>query len=176
MALQVLGLTQSLLDPHVVRHAFAPHTNGVQDDCVPGWQAPAPLHWGADVNVDPVHVAAPHVVPAAYSRQAPAPSHVPSVPQVAAPWSAHWLRGSCPAATSVHVPMAPAMAHDRHVPVHELVQQTPCWHRPDWHSVPAPHVTPGSFFEHTPLLQTLPAAQWASVVQVMRHVPFVSQA
>lgn len=50
--------------------------------------------------------------------------------------------------------MLPAIAHDRQVPVQELVQQTPCWHRPDWQSVPAVHTAPGSFFEHTPLLQT----------------------
>jgi hypothetical protein len=59
-----------------------------------------------------------------------------------------------PAGASVHVPIAPGSAHERHVPVHELLQHTPCWHCPDWHSVPAPHVAPLSFFEQTPLLQT----------------------
>jgi hypothetical protein len=140
---------------HDVKHAVVPlHWNGVQDDCVPATHVPEPLHWGADVNVEPAQVAAPHAVPAAYLRHAPAPSHVPSSPQVAAVPSVHWLCGSCPAATSEHVPMLPASAHDRHVPVHELVQQTPCWHSPVWHSVPAPHATPSSFFEQMPLLQT----------------------
>jgi hypothetical protein len=46
------------------------------------------------------------------------------------------------------------MAHDRQVPVHELAQHTPCWHWPDWHSLPPPQTAPLSFFEHTPLLQT----------------------
>lgn len=50
--------------------------------------------------------------------------------------------------------MLPAIAHERHVPVQELVQQTPCWQRPVWHSVPAPQVAPFTFFEHTPPLQT----------------------
>jgi hypothetical protein len=126
----------------------------VHDDCVPAWQTPEPLHLGADVNVEPAHVVAPHVVPAAYRRHAPAASHIPSVPQLLAPWSAHWFSGSVFTVASVHVPIVPDSAHERHVPVHELPQHTPCWHWPDWHSVPAPHVVPFSFFEQTPLLQT----------------------
>jgi hypothetical protein len=45
----------------------APHTNGVQVDCVPGWQTPEPLHSGADVTVEPGvgQVGAPQIVPAA---------------------------------------------------------------------------------------------------------------
>jgi hypothetical protein len=54
----------------------------------------------------------------------------------------------------VHVPAVPASAHERQSPVHELAQQTPCWHWPDWHSVPAPHGVESSFFEQTPVLQT----------------------
>jgi hypothetical protein len=53
------------------------------------WQVPVPLHDRADVSVDPVQLAVAHVVPAAYRRQAPAPSHVPSRPHVDAPWSPH---------------------------------------------------------------------------------------
>ena len=61
----VLGLTQSALDVHLARHAPVPHTNGVQGDCVPGWQTPEPLHSGADVKIEPEHIVEPHVVPAA---------------------------------------------------------------------------------------------------------------
>jgi hypothetical protein len=134
------------------------------------------LHVGSDVNVEPEHVVPPHFVPAAYRRQAPAPSQVPSVPQLVAIWSAHWFSGSWPAATSVHVPIEAAMAHERQVPVHELLQQTPCAHWPDWHSLPAAHVAPLSFFEQTPLLQTYPAAQSPTAVQPVRHFPFVLHA
>jgi hypothetical protein len=59
-----------------------------------------------------------------------------------------------PKAATVHVPAVAANAHERQSPVHELAQQTPCWHCPDWHSVPAPHGAALSFFEQTPLLQT----------------------
>lgn len=79
---------------------------------------------------------------------------MPSVPQLVAPASAHWLSGSVVGAASVQVPTVPGSAHERQVPVHELAQQTPCWHCPDWHSVPAVHTAALSFFEQTPLLQT----------------------
>jgi hypothetical protein len=68
LPMQVFGLTQSLLDAHVARHApLAPHMNGVQLDCVPAWQTPAPLHSGGDVKVEPGigQVVPPQVVPAA---------------------------------------------------------------------------------------------------------------
>jgi len=42
--------------------------------------------------------------------------------------------------------------------------------------VPAPHGAALSFFEQTPLLQTKPAAQSLTSVQVVRQVLFVSQA
>ena len=73
------------------------------------------------------------------------------------------------------MPAVPVSAHERHVPVHELAQHTPCWHWPDWHSVPAPHGAALSFFEQTPLLQTKPAAQSLAIAQVVRQVSFVPQ-
>jgi hypothetical protein len=174
--LQVFGLTHCVFIVHAVRQAAAPHWKGVHDDCVPAVHTPAPLHWAAEVNVEPEHVAAPHMVPAAYLRQAPAPSQVPSSPQVAPPASVHWFSGSWPAVTSEHVPRLPASAHDRQVPVHELVQQTPCWQMPVPHSAPAVQAAPSSFFEQTPLLQTYPAAQSPAAVHEVRHVPFVLHA
>jgi hypothetical protein len=50
---------------------------------------PAPLQVRAGVNVEPLQVAPAQDVPAAYTRQAPLPLQNPSVPQVAAPASAH---------------------------------------------------------------------------------------
>ena len=56
------------------------------------------------------------------------------------------------------------------------LQQTPCWQRPDAHSVPPAQVAPSGFFVHWPALQTLGAMQSLSVAQVVRQVPVVSQA
>ena len=61
---------------------------------VAAWQVPVPLHDRADVSVDPVQLADAQVVPAAYRRQPPVPSQVPSVPQLGAPLSVHWFWGS----------------------------------------------------------------------------------
>jgi hypothetical protein len=79
---------------------------------MPGWHVPVPLHVPAWVYVPAAQVAAAHVVPAAYFSHAPAPLHAPSVPQLVAPWSAHWFSGSCPAGTFEHVPSLPGTAHD----------------------------------------------------------------
>jgi hypothetical protein len=73
---------------HDVRQAaFVPQTYGLQLVGVAATQAPVPLHACAGVKTTPAHVAAAQVVPAAYSRHAPAPSHIPSVPQPMAPLS-----------------------------------------------------------------------------------------
>ncbi len=63
---------------------------------------------------------------------------MPLVPHVDAAAVAHWVvgLGACPAMTGLHVPALPATAHDMHVPVQAVAQQTPCWHRLDEHSEP----------------------------------------
>jgi len=91
---QMLGARQSPFTVHVVRHAPVPQTYGVQLDEVAAWQVPVPLQVRTEVSVEPVHVATAQFVPAAYSRQPPPPLQVPSLPQVAAPASGHWLSGS----------------------------------------------------------------------------------
>jgi len=56
----------------------------------------------------------------------PAPSHVPSVPQLAAPWSAQAPCGSAiPAGTGAHRPGDPATLQARQGPHASLSQQTP---------------------------------------------------
>jgi hypothetical protein len=92
--MQVNGATQSLLAVHVVRQAPAPQAYGLHIDVVAAWQAPVPLHARALVSVEPVHIALPHDVPSAYSRQPPVPLHDPSVPQVDMSLVAHWFNGS----------------------------------------------------------------------------------
>ena len=92
------------------------------------------------------------------------------MPQVGAPLSSHWFSGSPPTGTNVHVPAVPESAQDRQVPVQLELQHTPCWHRPDAHSVPPVHVVPSGFFVHWPALQMLGAMQSALVEQVVRQV------
>ena len=67
----------------------------------------------------------------------PAPLHDPSVPQVAAPESAHWFSGSVLAGMAVQTPRVPSSAHDMQMPVQAPAQQTPCWQEPEAHSAPA---------------------------------------
>ena len=134
-----------------------------------------PLQVRAGEYVDPVQDWVAQTVPLAYSRQPPAPSQVPSVPQLDAPLSAHWLKGSVPTAAKVQVPAVPESAHDRQVPVQLELQQTPCWQRPEAHSIPPPHAVPSGFFVHWPALQMLGAAQSALAVQVVRQVLPVPQ-
>jgi len=167
--LQTLGDAQSALVVQVVRQAPVPHAKGAQLEDVAVWQVPVPLHVRADVTVDPVQVAAAHCVPAPYRRHAPLPLHMPSVLQLAAPRSAHWFSGSAPAATLVHTPTVPAIAHDWQVPPHAELQQTPCAQKPDRHSPPTPQATPAAFWAQLPPMQVNGATQSALTVHVVRQ-------
>jgi len=139
---QTLPPEQSALVAHMVRQLVAPQTYGRHVWLVPGTQLPPPSQRAAGVSVEPLQVWLPQVVPAEYSRQAPAPLQEPSVPQPAEPVSAHWASGSCPAAIGVQTPTDPVRAHDMQMPVQDWLQQTPCWQKPDWHSPPAAQVMP----------------------------------
>jgi hypothetical protein len=145
------------------------------DDAVVVWQVPVPLQVRAGVNVDPEQLCATQIVPLAYSRQAPPPSQAPSVPQVEAPLSAHWPRGSAPAGTSVHVPAVPVMPHDRQAPEQAVRQQVPCSQKPLEHSACAVQAAPLGRLPQLPPVQTLGATQSASAVQVTLETPPVPQ-
>jgi len=72
-----------------VRQAFvAPQRYGAQDCWGPAAHTPA-LHTRGCINVDAPggHDAAAQTTPFAYTAQPPAPSHLPFVPQLVAPWS-----------------------------------------------------------------------------------------
>jgi len=94
--LQTFCAAQSAVVVQLTLQAFAvvSHTKFPHDVAVAATQVPVPLHMLAGVNVATMQLAARQVVPAAYLRQPPLPSQVPSLAQVAAPASAHWLRGS----------------------------------------------------------------------------------
>ena len=121
--------------------------------------------------VELMQLGATQTVPWPYWRQAPPPLQVPSVPQLPAPWSAHWVvgTGSWPAAMLVQVPGEPASAHDLQVAVHAVKQQTPCAQMPLAQTVPAAHVAPLGRFVQTPLMQMFGDTQSASAVQFVRQ-------
>ena len=135
------------------------------------WQVPLPLQVRAGVKVVPEHAAPTQVVPVTYRRQAPAPLQVPSLPQAAAPPSVHWFSGSAPAATLVQVPSVPASAHDLHVAVQAVAQQTLCAQMPLAQSVLAVQALPLGRFVQTPVEQMLGDTQSVSTVQVVLHAP-----
>ncbi len=112
------------------------------------------------------------MVPGAYVRQPPVPSHLPSVPQEAAPWSVHTFRGSLdPAGMGVQVPMAVDSAQLRQLPAHAESQQTPSTQNPVAHSPGPPHDCPFGLRPQLPFWQDCPPTQSASVVQRLRQEP-----
>jgi hypothetical protein len=96
---------------------------------------------------------------------------VPSVPQLAAPASVHWLSGSAPLCTLVQVPSVPASAHDLQVAVQAAEQQIPWAQTPLEQSVLAVQVAPFGRLVQTPPEQTLGATQSVSTVQVVLQAP-----
>ena len=171
VVLQRLGATQYALDAQVALHwPFVPQMRlppQVVGVAVP--QVPVPLHRFGGLKLVPVQVAAPHCVPLTYFRQAPAPSHIPSVPQVEAVVVVHWVvgLGAAPAGTGEQVPALPASAHDWQVPVQAELQQTPCAQKPDPQSAATAQVAPIGFFPQLPLVQTLGETQSAVEAQVV---------
>ena len=148
----------------------------MHDEVVAATHVPVPLQARADVSVEPVQDAPAHCVPAAYTRQAPPPLQVPSLPQVAAPASVHWFSGSRPLGTLLHAPRLPATAHDRQVPVQEPPQQTPCSQKPELHMAAALQVAPSGSSPQLVPEQVLGDAQSAVVPQVVRQTPAVPHA
>jgi hypothetical protein len=112
-------------------------------------------------------------VPAIQRRHAPAPSHVPSNPQLSVDSCMHSLPGSVPAVTGRHRPSAApvsAPAHALQPPVHAVSQQTPSTQLPLAHSEPALHTVPlvlGA--THTLPTQAPPGAQSVTDVHDVLH-------
>ena len=87
-------------------------------------QAP-PVQRKASVSVEPLHDGCLHTMPVGYLRQAPLPSQVPSMPQLALPSSGQSLRGSVPTSAIVQVPTLPGSAQEWQAPEQSCWQQTP---------------------------------------------------
>lgn len=105
-------------------------------------------------------------MPTAYLRQAPAPSHLPSVEHIAAVRSLQTPCGSAPpAAIEVQDPSAPATAQLRQAPVQVVAQQTPSAQWAFTQSASAVHDWPSTFFPQVPtvlpvgIVQLCPGAQ-----------------
>src|SRR5262249_49930690 len=111
---------------------------------------PVPLHVPWVVCVPAEHDAKTQTVPDTYFRHAPAPSQVPSRPQVLTAAAVHSLSGSAPATMKPQVPSAPApffaAEHAWQNPVHVVLQQTPSAQTPLVHSLAAAHARPVAFF------------------------------
>jgi hypothetical protein len=73
----------------------------------------------------------------------------------------------------VHVPRAPVTVHDMQVPVHGPLQQTPCWHAPERHSLALTQSMPFGRLLHAPPVQTFAPLHSALVEHDVRHWPFV---
>jgi hypothetical protein len=91
------------------------------------------------VAVDPVQLAAAHVVVAGYRRQARAPLQAPERPHVLGACAGQLPRGSCPSGTAAQVPTAPATLQAEQVSVQALPQQTPSTQNPVAHCCPWLH-------------------------------------
>jgi hypothetical protein len=142
-ATQKLPVVQSLSLAHVVLHCPAdPHMNGMQDWLAGAAQAPLPSQRPAKVRVVPVHPAVWQAMPAGYFSQLPAPSQVPSVPQLDAPVSWHLPRGLVPRSAGMQLPIVPWPAQVRQSPVQALSQQTPSTQKPDLQSCAAVQASP----------------------------------
>ena len=98
----------------------------------PGLQRPAPSHTCAPTTASPSQLPALHGVPAAYLRQPPAPSQVPSSPQVLAMLAAHVLapRGLPPVSMPTQVPADASAAHVMQPSVQAVLQQIPSTQKP----------------------------------------------
>jgi hypothetical protein len=141
---------------------------------MPAAQAP-PAHMPPSVRaVAPIgQVAFEHGVPSAYFWHPPPPSHLPFVPQVAAPRSVQNVAGAgVPAARGAHAPV-PETLQAWHAGQLGLPQQTPSTQLPLMHWLPIAHARPLALSAQ---LRVAPApwqvkggTQSASVAHVVLH-------
>jgi hypothetical protein len=164
---QTLGDTQSAVVAQVVLQAPVPQMYG-EHELAPGiMQVPVPLQLAAAVSDEPVQVAGAQVVPAAYFWQPPVPSQKPFCPQLGAPASLHWLSGSVPAGTEVHVPGEPVSAHELQLVVQAVEQQTFCAQKPELHWPAVVQTVPFESLPQLPPAQVLGEAQSVLLPQVV---------
>jgi hypothetical protein len=127
-------LTQFAEDAQVEMHLLVAGSqpNGAQMVAGPGRQRPWPSQTLTSLTESPWHLPGLQTVPATYLRQWPAPSQLPSRPQVDTSELAQvdGVRGGSPAGTNVHTPGALATLQALHVSLHSLLQHTPSTQKP----------------------------------------------
>jgi hypothetical protein len=144
-AAQWLPAVQSSFEPHVDAHAVAPHMYAPHEAVVGVRQVPAPSQVRGGVYVDPAQDSLPQVVPTVQRRQAPAPLHWPSNPQLDVPSWAHSLSGSVPPTIGRQRPSACAVfafEQAAQPPAQADSQQTLSTQLPLPHSVEAVQAAP----------------------------------
>jgi len=182
LALQMLGATQSTAcvapvqpvrqAPDAMSQVYLP-----QAVVAAAPQIPAPSQTRAETAVVVLeHIAAAHCVPLTCLRHAPAPLHVPSLPQVDAAPAGHCdaTSGGAPGAIGEQVPTLPASEHDMQVPVQALLQQMLLTQKFDAQSefTPDGHDPPIGILPQLMLTQVLPDVQSAAaVVQDILQAP-----
>ena len=119
LPVQTLPVEQFASTAQLPKHLLPLQANGTQEIASGATQVPVALQFASGVNLLFSQCSPAHTVPGRCRRQPPAPSHLPSVPQVDAGWVAQLVRGSSPPfATGVHVPSDAASAQLRQGPVH----------------------------------------------------------
>ena len=105
-------------------------------------------------------------------RHPEAPSHLPSVPQLASPLSTQTLRGSAaPSGIDAHLPIDDGRAQLRQAPAQASAQQTPSTQKLLLHSPAVVQGWPLGLGPQLPLTQTWPLTQSASPEQRAMHAP-----
>jgi hypothetical protein len=113
----------------------------VQSLVVDAVQAPLPLQVQSLRIVCPFgQVTGPQLRPLGWKAQAPSPSQLPVVPQVATAWLAHPGAG-IPAGSGAQLPIRPGIAHEAQGPQESTGQQTPSVQWPLMHSLSSAHAT-----------------------------------
>jgi hypothetical protein len=119
LPVQTLPGEQFASTAQLPKHLVPLHACGTHEIASGATQVPVALQVASGVYLLFSQCSPAQTVPGRCRRQPPAPSHLPSVPQVDAAWVAQVLRGSSlPFATGVQVPSDAASAQLRQEPVH----------------------------------------------------------
>ena len=103
---------------------------------------PAPSQAGTGLTVAFAQAATPQLVPGPHLRQAPAPSQLPSRPQLVGAEAVQSLRVSVPDTAGVQVLTFPTPLQVMQASVQALAQQTPSTQKPLWQSPVEPQAVP----------------------------------